>query len=49
VRKTYRKLALVYHPDKNPDDPDSAAESFKAITEAYEALTSSFAKEPNCG
>mmetsp|Transcript_63500 Transcript_63500/g.129368 ORF Transcript_63500/g.129368 Transcript_63500/m.129368 type:complete len:481 (+) Transcript_63500:1-1443(+) len=42
VRRAYRRLALVYHPDKNLKDPDSAAENFKNITEAYEALTASF-------
>lgn len=33
-----RKLALKYHPDKNPDDP-SAAETFKEINNAHTILT----------
>jgi len=47
VRKAYRRLALLYHPDKNLSDPEGASETFKNITEAYDALTSSFAKESN--
>jgi curved DNA-binding protein len=37
IKRAYRKLALKYHPDKNPDD-DSAEERFKEINEAYEVL-----------
>ena len=38
VKKGYRKTALKYHPDKNPDDPN-AEERFKEAAEAYEVLS----------
>jgi molecular chaperone DnaJ len=37
IKKAYRKLAIQFHPDKNPGDK-SAEESFKEATEAYEVL-----------
>ena len=36
IRKAYRKLSLIYHPDKNPDP--EAQEYFVKITKAYETL-----------
>lgn len=40
IKKAYRKLAIKYHPDKNPDNKE-AEEKFREATEAYEIL-----KEP---
>lgn len=38
IKKSYRKLALKYHPDRNPGDK-SSEENFKEIAEAYEVLS----------
>ena len=40
IKKSYRKLAMKHHPDRNPDDK-SAEEKFKEAKEAYEILTDS--------
>ncbi|MFO1408701.1 MAG: molecular chaperone DnaJ [Steroidobacteraceae bacterium] len=38
IKKAYRRLAMKYHPDRNPDDAE-ATEKFKEVKEAYEVLT----------
>ncbi|THB64612.1 MAG: molecular chaperone DnaJ [Desulfovibrio sp.] len=41
IKRSYRKLAMQFHPDRNPDDPD-AEQNFKEAAEAYEVL-----RDPN--
>ncbi|KAL1519210.1 hypothetical protein AB1Y20_003507 [Prymnesium parvum] len=38
IKKAYHKLAMKWHPDKNPDDKEAASEKFKKIARAYEVL-----------
>ena len=37
MKSVYRKLAMQYHPDRNPDNPDAEAK-FKELNEAYDVL-----------
>jgi len=39
IKRAYKKLALKWHPDKNPDNKEEALAMFKKISEAYEVLS----------
>jgi len=39
IKKAYRRLALKWHPDKNPNNQEEATKKFKEISEAYEILS----------
>jgi molecular chaperone DnaJ len=41
IKSAYRKLAMQFHPDRNPENPEAASEKFKEITEAYSVLIDS--------
>ncbi|WP_372834162.1 DnaJ domain-containing protein, partial [Pontibacterium sp.] len=38
IKKAFRRMAMKYHPDRNPDDKESE-ENFKEVNEAYEVLS----------
>ncbi len=39
IKKSYRKMAMKYHPDRNKETPEDAEKKFKQIKEAYEILS----------
>jgi len=44
IKSAYRKLSLLYHPDKNPGDAE-AAEKFMEVSKAHETLTDETSRE----
>ena len=47
LKAAYRKAALTWHPDRNPDDPEGAQRKFVEVTEAYELLSSGSGSGPS--
>lgn len=45
IAKAYKKAAIRYHPDKNPDNKEEAEENFKKVSEAYEVLSNKEKRE----
>lgn len=39
IKKSYRRMAMKFHPDRNKDNPEEAEKNFKLIKEAYEVLS----------
>lgn len=44
LKKAYRKLAMKWHPDKNPNNKKAAEAKFKQISEAYDVISLCFSQ-----
>ena len=38
IKRSFKKLAKKWHPDKNPNNPEEATKKFKEVSEAYKVL-----------
>ena len=39
IKKAFRRIAMKYHPDRNPDNREDAEKKFKEVSEAYDMLS----------
>ena len=45
IKRAYKKLALQWHPDKNQDNKEEAENKFREVAEAYEVISTHWAKK----
>src|SRR5262245_27799870 len=47
IKKAFRRLSLLHHPDKNPNDRERANKRFKELNEAYECMLAQIGRGKN--